>query len=457
MPGPFQGIGTVSSALRAFQRGLDVVGHNIANVNTPGYTRQITTFRTAAPSDLYASRGLTALGNGVQVDTIASARDLVLQMQAAANQGAYGRSAAYADALAQIEGVYGEPSDNGISAALSQLFDAFSALGSNPGEPATRLQVRNAAETLTSRIRTAYSEMDRIGAHVTASATEVMERVDVLSKEVAKLNKEIARFSTSSSRPNDLLDQRDLMLEEMSSLIGANWREQKDGSVTVYAGGAILVEGYSARALPSTIDPVGGTLTDGVITIPIRSGQLAGHLDSLSQINTQKQMLDQFADGLRSDLNGLHQTGINALGQTGIHLFDESSTGAAGFRLSAAVQANADAIAAGVTGAAGDGGLAMTISDRRDQALGMLGGKGFESFFQDAVVRLGSEVSHANTTSDALIAVGQQISSQRQAVSGVSLDEEMTDMMRLQRSYQAAARALTVFDQVTEDLLGIIR
>lgn len=457
MPGPFQGIGTVSTALRAFQRGLDVVGHNIANVNTPGYTRQITTFRTAAPTDLYTASGIAALGNGVRIDSIISARDLVLEGQAGANAGAYGRSAAYTAALTQIEGVYGEPSANGIAAALGAFFDAWSGLGSNPSEPANRLQVRNAAETLTSRIRTAYSEMDRISEHVSASATEVIERVDLLAKEVAKLNLEIARFSTSTNRPNDLIDQRTLMLQEMSSLVGANWREQKDGTVTVYAGGAILVEGQSSRPLPSTIDASAGTLTDGVITIPIRSGQLAGHMDALAQMQGQQQMLNELANSLRADINGVHQTGINALGQTGIHIFDESSTGAEGFRLSDQVLANADAIAAGVSGSAGDGGLALSISDRRDQALAALGGKGFESFFQNAIVRLGSEVSHQQTTSEALLAVGQQIESQRQSIGGVSLDEEMTDMMRLQRSYQAAARALTVFDEVTEDLLGIIR
>ncbi|MCG9895710.1 MAG: hypothetical protein MH204_09565 [Fimbriimonadaceae bacterium] len=180
-------------------------------------------------------------------------------------------------------------------------------------------------------------------------------------------------------------------------------------------------------------------------------GRIQGAVEAERNLND----LDRLADGLRAGLNSLHRTGIGADGSTGIDFFDASGSGSRSLRLSAEVSASAQAIAAGTTGNAGDGGLAQALAALRDS--NSISGQTFAGYYDSLVQSNADAASLFGQELDVATAVGAQISEQRASVSGVNLDEEFADMVKMQRSYQAAARALSVFDQVTEELLGIIR
>lgn len=460
MAGPFLGINMAAQSLRSFQRALDTTGHNIANVNTRGYSRQTVDFAAMQPLDFY-NMGWRTVGQGVNLTSINRIRDQFLDANARVTSGSYGRASTLSSGLQRIDGIYGEPQDAGIANALGKFFDSWSALGSSPSEPAARAQVRQAGQMLADRIRSSYGELVTESSRTTSDIQANFGRIDELAQRIDQLNRDIRRASSTGATPNDLLDQRDLALEDLGRIVNVHREVFSDGSYAVYAAGFTLVDTGGAHAFPRTYDASAGTVTDGSLTFSVRSGELAGNLALLGQINSHRTRLDTLANELRTQINTPHMTGTNAMSQTGIRFFNDVAappqTGAIDFDLSADVKASADAIAAGTSGSPGDGGLAQAFSLMRQTQFGALGNRTFQSFFQDMISNLANDAAYHSAAADTERAVLEQISQQQQAVAGVSLDDEMSNMMRFQRSYQAAARALTVFDQVAEDLIGMLR
>ncbi|HVL37898.1 MAG TPA: flagellar basal body protein, partial [Fimbriimonadaceae bacterium] len=157
MPSAFHGIDLASRALRSFQRGLDVTGHNIANVNTPGYSRQTISFGQTDPTTFYGMRAIT-LGTGVSVSTVNRVRDLFLEGRRSTEQAEFGRFSALAQNLSRIEGLM-PMGPGGIGDALDRFFNSWSALSANPSEPGVRQEVQLAGQTLALRVRSTYGDL----------------------------------------------------------------------------------------------------------------------------------------------------------------------------------------------------------------------------------------------------------------------------------------------------------
>ncbi len=462
MPGAFHGLGLASNALRAFQRALDTTGHNIANVNTPGYSRQVIDFAPTEPIPFYDQGGRHQLGTGVTVASLNRIRDMFLESRMRQAQGDSQRFGSLATNLGQIEGLFNEPGANGIATALDQFFNSWSGLSSNPSDPAMRLQVRSTAQTLANRVRGTYDSLRDYQSQLGAEASQVIQRINNLSETIASLNERIRGAVSTEGQPNDLMDQRDLALQELSGLINVTTETFSDGSVSVYATQFTLVDSTGARPYPSTFDATAQTVTDGTNTFDVRSGRLLGIFQSIQATNQAMAKLDNLANSLRTQINGLHQTGVAANGATNVQFFNDPGlpgpqTGAIDFDLSSALLASADNIAAGVSGSAGDGGLALGLSNLRNAPFASMGNKGFQDYYKDTVAQIGQDAAYYESTSKTQDSIIAQIDNQRQSVSGVSIDDEMANMLKFQRSYQAAAKCLTIFDQVTEDLIGMLK
>lgn len=455
MAGSFGGINTLSQALRAFQRGLDVTGHNISNANTVGYTRQLVNY-AANPADLYYSpNGAFQVGTGVSVQDVARVRDFLTDRSMWDANGDMGRFHALASSLSAIEGAFPEPGEAGISAALSKFFDAWSGLASNPNDPAAKLAVQQAGLTLTGRVRQTFSSLSGQAAGVISSLNGAFDRVDQLTAKIAELNDEIVAKVATGASPNDLMDQRDLAVEELSGLIDVQAHIYEDGSMAVYSGQISLVNGTASFAIPRNFNQADGTLGG----FPLGGGEIAGLIQAANKAQSYLDQLDTFANNLKSEINALHETGVGPGGTTGVLFFADADpqTGAADFDLSAAVKADSGAIMSGTSGAAGDGSLALALSRMREASLTGLGGKSFKDFYGGLVATVGSDSAYYTGQIDTQASIIASIENRRQAISGVNLDDEMTNMLRYQRSYQAAAKALQVMDEVTADIIGLIR
>lgn len=406
--------------------------------------------------------GRHLIGSGVGIASVNRIRDLFLDGRMARAQSDLGRAGTMATSIKQMEAVFNEPGDAGIANALGKFFDAWSSLASNPNQAAARLQVQMAGQTLTDRIRNTYHELVRQQTQIQQDITGTFDQIDRLTGEINTLNAEIRSQSATGAVPNDLMDRRDLAIENLSKLIDVRTSQFEDGTTAVYTRQFTLVDSVGNYAIPRNYDASAQTLSDGTLTYSVPTGKLAGQFGALRQSGQYLTQLDGLADELRAQINTAHMGGIAPNGATGYRFFFEDTsatpvTGASNFDLALEVKTSASNIASGTTGNGADGSLALQFSRLRQSNLAALGNKTFEGYYRDFISSIGTDALFQSNSADTQSAMIAQIDNQRQSVSGVSIDDEMANMLRFQRSYQAAARALSIFDQVTEDLLGIIR
>ncbi len=463
MPGSFQAINTASQALRAFQRELDVTGHNIANVDTPGYSRQVATLQSFNPTTFQDGHAIT-LGGGVAVSAVNRVRDMFLQARRQSASADLGQSTAMQDGLSRVEATLQEPGGSGIADSITKFFNSWSSLSASPNDPTSKSQVQAAGQTLADKVRGEYLALDDQKAQQSSLVTNAIQGIQSQVNTIAKLNDQIRQEKAIGAEPNDLMDQRDQAVQTLSGMADIQTQAAPDGSVNIYMNQLTLVDSGGARTVPNTWDATTGTLSDANGTYEVRSGQLKGLFDSINKIKSYQTNLDNLANNLRTQVNAIHQTGVNSAGGTGLSFFNDvpvtnpvtPQTGAINFDLDPGVKANAQTIAAGQSGNASDGSIALALSKLRDTNIGNLNQRSFNEYFSDLVGQVGTDVSTAKASMDTQTSVAQQIDSQIQSVSGVSLDDEMSNMLRFQRSYQAAAKALSIFDQTTSDLINML-
>ncbi|MCC7229021.1 MAG: flagellar hook-associated protein FlgK, partial [Fimbriimonadaceae bacterium] len=391
MPGAFHGLNMASNALRAFQRALDVTGHNISNVDTPGYSRQTVDFRENDPTSFWMG-GLHSLGNGVTIGSVNRIRDAFLERRRLDATGDSGKFLQMADSLNNVQGLFLETGGSGIADAMDKFFNAWSALASNPNEPTVRMQVQQAGATLANRVRTTYQNLSDQANFTNEAITGTLNRVQALSNRIADLNGQIRHKQAEGAEANDLLDLRDQSLRELGT----------------------LVDGAGAVPTPMTFDTTTNTLSNAGGTYDVRSGKLRGLFESAEQIKTYQGNLDNIANQLRTQVNAIHTTGVNPLGNTGVNFFNDSlpQSGAIDFGLDPAVAADPQAIVSSVGGVAGDGGLALSISRMRDQTQAGLGNVTFSRYFENVVSDVGAKSEYWSAQVSTQTSMNDQIDRQ---------------------------------------------
>ena len=461
MPGSFHGINVASTALRAFQRGLDTVGHNVANVDTPGYSRQRVDLSAATPLDVRTGSAAT-LGMGVTVAGISRIKDAFLTVQRLDAAGDMGRLEGGQSQLKSVEGAFLDTDGAGISGKLDAFFSAWSKLASNPNEPARKLEVQSAGSELAASIRTAYARVTSAGGETAVAAKNAIADATKLTTHIAELNSQIVAAKSAGTSPNDLMDERDRAIQSLGGIVDVTTGEEPNGALSVSLGGITLVDGAGSRGFPQTYDATTGSLSDGTYTYPVRGGALSGLSDTAATIRDVQGRLDTLANTLRSSANGLHASAVDANGVTGRNFFADVApplpqAGAADLRLDAAIAADPGAILTGVTGASGDGSIALGLSRLKDDAPAALGGKTLSAYHRDLAADVGRAVASRASGIETQTAVIAGIDARASAVSGVSTDEELTDMLRFQRSYGAAAKVLSTMDDVTKTLIDLLQ
>lgn len=458
MSSPFMGIDIAGRALQAFQQALDVTGNNIANVDTPGYSRETLNLVGTNPTTFYSDGKTLMIGTGVTVSSVNRIRDMFLQGMLSSAQGQQSRLDTLTANMTSVQTVVPAPGGTDIASSLSAFFNAWSALASNPNQSAALAQVQAAGQALANQISGTYANLKQIGDEATGDVTSTFNQIDRLTAEIADLNSQIVANSTSGSQPNNLLDERDQAVQTLSGLVNVTTQQYSDGTMAVYMGQDTLVDSAGSHPIPRTYNTTTQTVTDGTFTYSVAGGRLAGDFQSINTIGSYETHLDNLANSLQTQVNTLEESGINnqVPPQTGIPFFN-GATGAANFDLSAAVKADPNAISSGTSGSAGDGGLALSVSELSSAQISALGNVTFGDYYDNLASTIGTDAANFQTQADSQSAVVSQINSQIQSNSGVSLDDEMSNMLRYQRSYEAAAKALTIFDSVTSDLIAMMQ
>lgn len=452
MPSAFSGIYLASNALRSFEMALNVTGHNLANVATRGYSRQTIDIQTTPDQTIFGLTRPFKVGTGAYANSVNRVRDIFLQGRFLQNNFENSRLDQMFSSIRATESAFGEPGTNTISTSMAAMFDSWGQLNANPSDAAARLNVRLQSDLFAGRVRDVNAQLLGQRQQLNREAASVITEINNLAQRISEMNEAIRRETAVGSSPNDLLDKRDVLLEDLSDLVNVSTISLRDGSLIVYVDNHALVNQITYEPLPTTYDTATSTVTDGTKVTKINGGRLAGLFGGINAIDTYKSQLDALVNEVRTQINTLHATGTNPNGTTNINFFS-GTLGAGDIALDPAILADINNIAASVSGLPGDGSLARAIAAIRDTSLAALGGQSPMEYYTSLISQIGQDGRYYANAAETQTAVLTQLKEQQAAVSGVNSDEELANMLRYQRSFQAAAKILSVLDQTTEELI----
>jgi flagellar hook-associated protein 1 FlgK len=435
---------------------MGVTANNIANSQTEGYTRQRLRLSAAG----FGLSGNLLMGGGVLGEQLQRIRDPFLDASFRRENSYLGSSGTMRYILGQVEAVMQEPSDVGIGAAIDELFQAFGDLSNDPSSNVQRDQVRRAAETFVQRLRHLNQSLqDQMEQGLERMRHEV-DQVNEIAAEIAYLNDKILSVEGAMGTSPDLLDQRDLLLDRLSGFISVRVTHAENGSVTVMAGDLTLVTGGSHQSLavkPLERGGFGLGLASGDGTMDPQAGSLKA-LSDLTSITLPEYAthLDTLAQAVVTEINALHRTGYTLGGETNIDFFDPGGVTAGTISISDALRSSLDNIAAGLTPEAGDNELALQLAALGQAAIESLDGETFHSFYTVFATGVGRSVRDAMQDEIAAQALVDHAEAWRSSVAGVSVDEEMVNLITQQEAYTAAARLVSVADQMIQEMLRMI-
>ena len=572
MSSPFFGLDIGASALRAAQQLLDTAAHNVANANTAGYTRQRVSLVSAPPYTYPAFNrsGLPGqIGSGVNVMAITRIRDNFLDLQVQTQNGLQGEWDARQQELAKIEAIFPEPSDSGLGNTISKFWNAWQDIATDPTSTAARSALTEQAQALATELNRDSTQLGIVASGIDAQVKDKVQTINDLATEIASLNGQIQRVLVTGDHPNDLLDQREQLLEQLSSIVPTTVLTRADGTINVLIGGTDLVNNVYTRQVVTQTDPDGHAQpvwADGTAFEP-PSGALKALIDVRDKdLAGYRSQLDSLAKGIADATNALHQRGIDALGNPGQALFTYQPSNVAGtLAVNQAIAADPRLLAVAASpNTPGDGSIAGLIADLRngksyvtgDPATNIMGATDLSTnttarlmsiaagssvaqawtfsgsgssltltgadgstqtitvadlaaggtqvlnfdqlgisltisaptatkagadlvtdltapgkntlvtaslfsppqtasdFYAGLVGKIGSASSQAIQMGQNQQLVVNQLQQRVQQTSGVSLDEEATDLVRFQHAYQAAARVITTMDEMLNTLIN---
>ena len=548
------------SALLTQQRAINVTGNNIANVNTPGYSRQKLLLETRTP--VQTAYGL--MGYGVESVGVERVYDRFLGVQISAESETLGRYDARRNSLKLPEVIFNESGEFGLSQSLNKFFTSWQDLSNEPSGYNERVILKAESQVMTDTVNRLYADLMKAQSGLDGSIEGGVDEINRLAQQIAALNQKVMEVEASGQTANDYRDQRDLAITELAELIDINAFEDAAGRVTVSVGnGQTLVEGNSFRSLTTQVNGFGlkdvaWVDEDGAtvnITANISNGKLAGWLETRDvDIRGYMRQLDLLAETLTERVNTLHQSGWGLDGSTGTDFFNGMATAAGtldalltitaetggsgniritlvgggtagseavttdavtgdiqiaiedgvstGSQIAAALQAHAgiNNVVAAAPGAAWDlsagtntttlsGGssartleLNAAISNNLDliaasstsagipgnnsQAIAIANlqhalsmnnnSSSFGDYYNALVSEVGADIQTADAYFSHQSAMVLQLENRRESISGVSLDEEMINLVKFQTAYDAAAKLITTADELLQTVINMV-
>jgi len=481
----FGSFSIATSGLFASQRSLDITSHNISNANTEGYSRQVTLQRASMPT--YGDP-TGVVGTGVETYDIIRIRSAYLDTKYWGQNKTYREWSVKQEQLETLEGVFNEPSDTGIRIVMDEFFAALEELSKKPGDSTCRVSVAEKATMLTTTINRNGHELLNAIRDVNFSVKNKVSQVNSLAEQIANLNKNIFSFELGGNKANDLRDQRNVLLDELSSIVNITVTElpgpNNSSYLDVKIGGVTLIDHINYNKLTTQDEDVAGitdlgggkiskVVWDGVDNqeVRIESGELKGLLDirdgdgqkfNYRGIPYYLDKLNEFAKGFTETFNAQHKQGVDFEGNQGENFFvDDGSINSINFAVNPDIIADPNTIAAS---SQGDGEsnndnvkLLIKLRESRGMFTTLTGTPDdFVKSFLSALAVDSSQAKRMTENSEALI---DHTYNSRLSESGVLLDEEMANMIKFQQAYNASAKMITTLDAIldtTVNRLGLV-
>ncbi len=463
---------TSLKGLRAAQRLLDVAGHNVANAETEGYSRQRAELIGGTPIPM-APVGF--LGTGVEVAAIRRVRDQWVDFQLRAESANLGEANVRQSMLSQMEEVLGEPSDHGLGAQLKMFWESWQNLSARPEDPGLRSSVRQSGLALAQKFNDLTAHFGEMRRETLGRIRSTVEEINGLAKRIAELNNQIGRASAATPNPNDLKDEQDRLLTRLASKADISVFESPvTGMQGVFIGGHPLVSADRAYDLSTKLKFDGDVLSvpfvESGIVAAVKGGELgallAGYNQNLSETDSSgvPAQIHELARGVMMAVNAVHSAGYGLNGSTGVDFF--VGTNAQDIAVNPAIGGTPAGLAlvaaAGQNPLGGSSGPADNSSARALAALRRSlsfssGTLTPEGFYQETLTQLGFETLAAKRrvqTQDVLV---ESIKERQAMVSQVSIDEEMANVVRFQKAYAASARIFSTVEDMLDVLVNLGR
>jgi len=459
MTSSFHGLNIGLSALLAHQRALQVAGQNIANVNTPGYSRQTADLVALPPHMLTPpteSLGPSQVGAGVEVVRVRRlTAELIDRHRRDQSQG-LGWWETLQDGLQHLQSVFQEPSEQGLHAAMDSFWGAWRNLSDHPREAGSRVQVIQQGQRLAASLNRLYENLQSIQGDMDRRITGLIDTVNAQAAEIAELNAQIRRTLALGGQPNELMDRRDARIDELAKIADIQTMDQTDGTINVSLSGQSLVFGHESARLLAETDAVTNhvkvTWADDHTPVRVSGGQIGAAFHMRDVVVTEKlAQLDQMASGLITNINSVHQSGFDLSDQPGGAFF--TGTGAADIAVNSTIVADPNRIAAAANAnQPGDGSQALKIAQLVDTAT--VGTQSAGDFYRSLISRLGGDTRQAIDRTEAQKQLVDYFTVEKESVTGVNLDEEGIRLVESQKAYQAAARVINAMDEALDKLIN---
>jgi flagellar hook-associated protein 1 FlgK len=479
----FSALSVGLSGLEAQQAAENTVGQNVANANTPGYDEE-TVELGAVPATktigFYTDGNVP--GDGVAVEGIERLTDSYLQSQSYTEQGNQGVLSAQQSGLQSVQQSFPEPSSNGISSQLTQYWQDWSTLANNPSDSSAQATVVQDGSTLASSLNQTSSALSTLSQQTVQNLTSTLAQVNQEATQIASLNQSIA----STSSVDELEDQRDQLVSQLSSQLGVTVVNNPDGTVNVNSGSESIVSGNSSQTLSLSTSgaPYSLVWSGDKSTYQPSGGEVAGMLDVVNNyVPSYQQNLDQVAQGLMGSVNHLMSTGYDQAGNQGVPFF--LGTGASNIEVNpdlvanpGDIGANASPLPAGSSATNEDGSVAAEVGELpNSQTVTMsvpAGGwsqGGSASAWTGATTTTGVEPDVAYNQlvtgiGEATASVNNQLTDQQtittnvnsalQSATGVNTDQELTNMVMYQNAYEASAKFISTVDATLQSLISMV-
>ncbi len=476
MPGLFGALNMGSRSLQAQQAGIETAGLNLANVNNPNYARQRVTLET----DISVPTKFGLEETGVTVVGITQIRDALLDRQITSEMSVAGYWETRREALESTQANLGQMIDRhasgpegaaaasgtgaqqGISEGLQDLFNSFQSLSTDPAALAERQVLLQKAASMASRFNQTDARLSELATSLDANLSEDVKETNRLMGVIANLNDQISTLENQTgSSANRLRDLRQARLEDLAQFVDYSYSFDVNNQADITIGGVAMVTGKNVTDTLEVYDAGGGQMLVRAATagtaLPLTGGSIQGTIDTRdTSLANLRSDIDSLAALLITEVNAVHAAGFSLTGSTGAAFF--TGTGASDIAINTALQNDPQLIqTSALVGAVGNNATAVALAQLADKRHGALSGQTFSEFYNATVSTMGQDLASSTAQVTDQSAVQDMLLRQRDSVSGVSVDEEMTDLVKYQRAFQASAKFINTIDQLMETVISLKR
>jgi len=461
MLGLFGTLNSAASSLAAQQEAMAVAGQNMANVNNPAYAREQAVVQNNMPIDTPAGEE----GTGVGVVSITEVRDSLLDSQIQSENSVTGSYTAQQTALQNAEACLGEQLTNsgnsaastgGLAEMLSNLFNSFSSMTTGTGDPATVVQ---AAQEVANQFNQVSASLSQARGNLNTSIQNDVASSNQDLSQIAALNQQMIVVQAAGGTANNLVDEREQTIENLAGMVNISTSAQPNGSVNITIGGVPMVTGGNAVDSLQTCDAGGGQLLiqdeNSAAPLAVTGGSIGGNIaardGALAGLQTS---LDTLASQLITQVNNIYTAGCDSSGGTGQDFF--TGTGASDIGVNSALVSDPSQFqASSAPGAGGNTQIALSLANLATQNIAALGGQTLTQSYAQTVSNLGAAIDTATGQLNTSQSIGATLANQRSSESGVSIDEEMTNLMQFQKAYEASAQLVATLNAMMETVIDM--